>query len=669
MSNRKKYRRPVWFYSVLLAAALIAGSAVFSEGVTRPLRYYTDANTTAMTYYTNAAGDGNISLWGINTDNPLCELDINGSICVNRTGFYYNGVNVSGGGAPATASYVTLGLDGTLTSERVLTAGKGITTTDTGAGGTITINVTGLEDCTGTNASQYNGSEWNCLAVGSGSGSGNVTSNNGTNGYWGRFTNSTNIEAASLSCASGYGISTLSNNSVCTQFVQPTRSVFTTAPITGGGTLAGDLTIAMAAASAVADGYLTAPYFVLFNGYYANISNINSTLQTNINGVATNLTSVNTSVASNTANIATLNSTKAQTGTASCSAGTYAQNITLNSGGAPTFQCYTDQSSTVNVTINGSGILYSFTTEANNSGTAETTLYNYTVPSGVLAGTGEVIAFDFAGVTSGCTGTVSCRFRLYINQTLVYDSTAVALSGDGAWSVVGYVQRASASTGLSTVRLGSSGASTWNYNNETAVSNTAWSAGNVSINFTATSSGVGAGSNQISGKQGYVKKDGATGTGNVTGNGTTNKLVKWTSSSTVNGALLSDDGTRTNASNTDLAGMKVASFSSVYSNGNSTGNKVIDWNNGAVQNLTLNNTAVNVSFTSPTAGVSRLTLFLSQDSTGSRVPTFVNSTFKWPAAAAPTFTTTANRTDIITCVYDGVNSTANYWCVASLNFG
>jgi len=48
-----------------------------------------------------------------------------------------------GGGAPTNASYVVIGLNGTLTAERVLTAGSGITITDGGAGGSVTIAATG----------------------------------------------------------------------------------------------------------------------------------------------------------------------------------------------------------------------------------------------------------------------------------------------------------------------------------------------------------------------------------------------------------------------------------------------------------------------------------------------------------------------------------------------
>lgn len=48
-----------------------------------------------------------------------------------------------GTGAPETVSYLTLGLNATLTAERVLTAGTGISFTDTGVNGTLTINATG----------------------------------------------------------------------------------------------------------------------------------------------------------------------------------------------------------------------------------------------------------------------------------------------------------------------------------------------------------------------------------------------------------------------------------------------------------------------------------------------------------------------------------------------
>lgn len=50
---------------------------------------------------------------------------------------------VGGTGAPNGATYLTLSLNGTLTAERVLTAGTGISFADGGANGTLTINATG----------------------------------------------------------------------------------------------------------------------------------------------------------------------------------------------------------------------------------------------------------------------------------------------------------------------------------------------------------------------------------------------------------------------------------------------------------------------------------------------------------------------------------------------
>lgn len=52
-----------------------------------------------------------------------------------------NPAAANGSGAPSNASFLTLGLDATLTNERVLTAGTGITFVDTGANGTLTISI------------------------------------------------------------------------------------------------------------------------------------------------------------------------------------------------------------------------------------------------------------------------------------------------------------------------------------------------------------------------------------------------------------------------------------------------------------------------------------------------------------------------------------------------
>jgi len=54
-----------------------------------------------------------------------------------------------GGGAPTNAQYVTLALNGSLSQERVLTAGNGINITDGGANGNVTISATGSPNLDG----------------------------------------------------------------------------------------------------------------------------------------------------------------------------------------------------------------------------------------------------------------------------------------------------------------------------------------------------------------------------------------------------------------------------------------------------------------------------------------------------------------------------------------
>lgn len=61
-------------------------------------------------------------------------------------------IDVGGGGAPVGASYVVMAANGTLTDERVLTAGNGINVVDGGAGGPVTVSASSefIRDTIGT---------------------------------------------------------------------------------------------------------------------------------------------------------------------------------------------------------------------------------------------------------------------------------------------------------------------------------------------------------------------------------------------------------------------------------------------------------------------------------------------------------------------------------------
>jgi hypothetical protein len=103
------------------------------------------------------------------------------------------------GTAPVGASYLTLGLDGTLTNERVLTAGTNITVSDGGANSTLTINVANSPTFSGTLTVQGA-----TLTVGTNSQQGSLVLNDGSN-------NTTTLQSAAIAgnltfkLPSGYG--------------------------------------------------------------------------------------------------------------------------------------------------------------------------------------------------------------------------------------------------------------------------------------------------------------------------------------------------------------------------------------------------------------------------------------------------------------------------------
>jgi hypothetical protein len=77
----------------------------------------------------------------------------------------------------------------------------------------------------------------------------------------------------------------------------------------------------------------------------------------------------------------------------------------------------------------------------------------------------------------------------------------------------------------------------------------------------------------------------------------------------------------------------------------------VDLTNGTVQNLTLTG---NATITMPTAVAGKsFIIILSQDGTGGRTVTW--STVSWPAATAPTITSTASKRDIFSFFSNGTS--------------
>lgn len=148
-----------------------------------------------------------------------------------------------------------------------------------------------------------------------------------------------------------------------------------------------------------------------------------------------------------------------------------------------------------------------------------------------------------------------------------------------------------------------------------------------------------------------------TSTDTLVGRATTDTLTNKTISA---GTIASD----LDFNGTDAKDLALGTFKR-YDAGNSGTSLTIDWNNGAMQKVTLTGNCT-FTFTAPTVDTNnwvRLQLVLYQDGTGSRTATWP-ATVKHAGGSAPTLTTTPSRADIITLIYNGTN----YAAVSSLNF-
>ena len=130
----------------------------------------------------------------------------------------------------------------------------------------------------------------------------------------------------------------------------------------------------------------------------------------------------------------------------------------------------------------------------------------------------------------------------------------------------------------------------------------------------------------------------------------------------VNRASATFTGTTTIAAQTNTGIMYLnggVAEENVFSNGNSGVSKAITLDNGNLQSVTITG-AVAMTLVAP-SHPGKFTLIVTQNATG-----FVYSIsgVKWPAGTAPTYSTAANKIDVISIIYDGVN----YYGMGSIAF-
>lgn len=173
------------------------------------------------------------------------------------------------GGAPTTATYVTLSNDGTLSAERVLTAGTGIATADAGANSTITVSRSPLSSTTElTYITDESGT-----GVLMGNSSPSMTSPTVNTSF--TFVSGTNVMTGAVGGINIQGDLKLDGN------LNTTRAVNTTAPLSGGGALSSNRTLSITQSNSTTDGYLSSTDWNTFNN---KVSSITATSPLNVSG-------------------------------------------------------------------------------------------------------------------------------------------------------------------------------------------------------------------------------------------------------------------------------------------------------------------------------------------------------------------------------------------------
>lgn len=131
----------------------ITGSKTFSEHLTTSKYFYLGSSSVVPNIFANI---GTANLPGIRYSSSQWELTNDGTTWAKVS---------TGTVPPVNAQYITLANDSTLSAERVLTAGTGISITDAGAGSTVTLANTGVTALTTSSGLSANTSATGAVSI------------------------------------------------------------------------------------------------------------------------------------------------------------------------------------------------------------------------------------------------------------------------------------------------------------------------------------------------------------------------------------------------------------------------------------------------------------------------------------------------------------------------
>lgn len=153
---------------------------------------------------------------------------------------------------------------------------------------------------------------------------------------------------------------------------------------------------------------------------------------------------------------------------------------------------------------------------------------------------------------------------------------------------------------------------------------------------------------------GFFNPSGGGGSGTISGSGTINNYAKFVGATEIGDALLTDDGTNLilPSGNFSIAGqLYQATLTSISPSGTT---QTINWNNGNVQAINLEDASGDVTLTLTNPQITCYTLKIIQDGATPR-NIFWPGTVLWAGGVAPTISTGANAIDTVTLIWDGTN--------------
>lgn len=191
------------------------------------------------------------------------------------------------------------------------------------------------------------------------------------------------------------------------------------------------------------------------------------------------------------------------TATVAAAAGTWT--LTLPTSGGTTKQFLQTDGSGVTAWAYGARgqALFDHFVDAGNGTTVETDLYSDTIAASQLANNGEKLEIEYGGVFVS-SGTATREIKIYFGGTVIFDTGTLTLSLSSAWTVYVEIIRVSATVIRYMASLTTQGAALSAYTAVGEVTGLTLSNTNI-MKITGQAAGVGAATNDIVAKLGYVE--------------------------------------------------------------------------------------------------------------------------------------------------------------------